>query len=268
MAATFSQSAGESDGLVGIKFDFLNLDWDVVSSSPKWSKIAKEYIEHGLEGKISLTINGTTIILPPLYILSYLRSMSKLIIHSSLELYKKRKQIKDNDLIISSSGSDNPTSDYDFSVFGKGSAELIQLIYDSFKETFPSKILPLSYDSNGYPGPMFLLYPRGHPYYKDLPNGPEGWFVYYTIKTFGDNIQCISLPISSVAMQKESEAVLSKISKTKKDLKIIIEDDTIEEYNEKYDKLVKYASIIESFLYKSSDTEDDIIKTEEDYWEY
>ena len=272
MAVTFGQSVSESAnvsvsaGSSGIKFNFLNLDWDVVSSSPKWSKIAKEYIEYGLKGKITLTVNGTEIVLPPLYILSYLRSMSKLIIHSSLELYKKRNKIENSDLIITSTGSDNPTSDYDFSVFGRGSAELIKLIYDSFKETFPSKIIPLSYDSNGYPGPMFLLYPVGHRFYKPLPE----WIKYYIIQSFGDNKQCIPLPISDDAIRKESKAVLDKLSTTKRNVKLISnehDEHDVEEYDDKYKKLVESASIIETFLYPSSD-EEQIIKTEEDYWDY
>jgi hypothetical protein len=242
----------------------LDLDKIVVATSPEWSKIAKEYKS---SGKIIIMINGTEIELSPLYVLKYLRSMSQLIVQSSLELYKKVHHLGDYDLLALAFGSENPTSDYDVAFVGKGSAELLKMIYESFKKSFPSKTLPLSYDTNGYLGPEFIVYSASvTPLHKLIGDDK-----IYRIQEYpGGNKRCIALPTSKSAIRVEAGSVLSKFNNAKTHLqndKEEIKIDKVSEYDMKYDTIIKVGSRIESFLYGDEQTRSiSGIKDEESYW--
>lgn len=256
----------------GLKLDLKTIDEIIVDKSPAWLKIAKSYKQGET---IKININDTIINLPAIIILKYLRSMSMAIIEICQEIFRAEHKLEAGELFVDSFGSTEITSDYDIAFYGKGASKLLKYIYTSFEMSFPSKTLPLSFDTNGYLAPQFILYPDGHRFSRKIPF-PE-WFTsnIFIIKEYGKSegssgrgiIKCILVPRSSVAISVESRIALDKIMKVFKDIDdgSKIEDDTTkkEYYDEKYKIAIELGQELEDFYYNDDKTE---LEDERTYW--
>jgi len=233
-----------------------NLDMTVISKSEGWQKIAKEYKSNKL---VKILYNDTEIEINPLVLLKYFRGMSLIIIDVAYALFLKEKGLTQEELVKQAFGSETPTSDYDFSLVGYGSSDLLEWILKSFKNSFPDKAFSNIYDSNGYLGPEIKIYPEGHRLYKKLPE----WVVLNIIPSTLTIKSGMILPVSKAAIKVESKSVLKKYTET---LSHTHDDvDSIEYYDNKYKELIKLGREMEAFVYKT-DVESSI-KSEEEYWE-
>lgn len=207
----------------------------------EWSDLTKRYVDdHVAKQRI---VSTDTFISD---ILIFIRVYSRLLItHATQEM-----RVKNSELLVIPTGSQDITSDYDVMLIGPGSDLLIKHIFTMFNTVHPQGDLSTFADTNFYPTPWFL------------PNDNQPRWIRtnaVTGKMDGRTVSC-SVPLHKKFSKVERQYVFENFQEICEHVvqqSVKIKKST----TRKYKKLLQITKILNNFYYGSG------TMTEHEYWD-